>query len=138
MFPGHDEGPDEQLRAVLTRAGQADIVINYIANTGARSWPRRVISQAFVLLMNRLFGLRLRDYNGAALHRTEQVRQITIRTDSFAYRAEASSSSSGRDSYVEVGTPIAPQATGKTKAFSPRNRLDVGRALVRLPCDVRR
>src|SRR5437762_7969524 len=47
MFPGDNEGSDEQLDAVLSRAGTADIVINYISNPEVRPWSRRVLSRAF-------------------------------------------------------------------------------------------
>ena len=133
MFPGDNEGSDEQLDAVLSRAGTADIVINYISNPQVRPWSRRVVSRAFVGLANALFGLRLRYYNGTVLHRTALVRAIEIRTDSFAYQAEALVKllRAGR-SYVEVGTPIAPRAAGRTKAFRLKNAVEVGRTLLRL------
>ncbi len=139
MFPGDNEGSDEQLDAVMSRAGQTDIVINYISNPEVRPWSRRVMSRAFVGIMNRLFGLRLRYYNGTVLHRTALVRSVTIHTDSFAYQAEALVKLlRGRHSYVEVGAPIAPRVGGRTKAFRLRNFIDVGRAVCRLVADVRR
>jgi glycosyltransferase involved in cell wall biosynthesis len=139
LFPGDDEGSDEQLDAVMTRAGSADVVVNYIANPEIRPWHRRVLSRVFVSLLNALFGLRLRYYNGTVLHRTDLVRGITIRTDSFAYQAEALIKLlKAGHSYVEVGTPIAPRGAGRTKAFRLVNTLAVGRAVLRLLADVRR
>lgn len=136
MFPGDNEGSDEQLHAVMGRAGSADIVVNYISNAEVRSWRRRLVSRAFVALMNALSGFRLRYYNGTVLHRTGLVRSITIRTDSFAYQAEALVKLLKRGhSYVEVGTPITPRAGGRTKAFRLRNAIDVGRAVLRLVVD---
>jgi len=139
MFPGDDEGSDEQLDAVMSRAGAADIIVNYISNPAVRPWSRRVLSRMFVALINGLFGLRLRYYNGTVLHRTEIVRGITIHTDSFAYQAEALVKllRAGR-SYLEVGTPIMARAGGRTKAFRLKNFVDVARAVVRLVGDVRR
>jgi len=133
MFPGDDEGSDEQLDAVLSRAGTADVVVNYISNPEVRPWSRRVVSRAFVALVNTLLGLRLRYYNGTVLHRTALVRAIEIRTDSFAYQAEALVKLlRAGHSYVEVGTPISPRAGGRTKAFRVRNTIEVGRTLLRL------
>ena len=139
MFPGDNEGTDEQLDALMSRAGTADVVINYISNAEVRGWRRRLVSRSFVVVVNTLFGLSLRYYNGTALHRTALIRSVTIRTDSFAYQAEALVKLlRGGHSYVEVGTPIAPRAGGRTKAFRLRNAIDVGRALCRLLVDVRR
>jgi dolichol-phosphate mannosyltransferase len=139
MFPGDNEGSDAQLDTVMARAGSADVVVNYIANPEIRPWRRRVLSRAFVALLNRLFGLRLLYYNGTVLHRTDLVRAITIRTDSFAYQAEALIKLlKAGSTYVEVGTPIAPRVGGRTKAFRLGNVLAIGRAVLELLADVRR
>ena len=139
MFPGDNEGTDEQLDAVMSRAGTAEIVINYISNAEVRGWRRRLVSRSFVAVVNTLFGLSLRYYNGTVLHRTALIRSVTIQTDSFAYQAEALVKLLRRGhSYVEVGTPIAPRAGGRTKAFRLRNAIDVGRAICQLLVDVRR
>ncbi len=139
MFPGDNEGSDEQLHAVMSRAGSADIVVNYTSNPEVRPWGRRILTRASVALLNLLFGLRLRYYNGTVLHRTEIVRSITIHTDSFAYQAEALVKLlKAGHSWVEVGTPITPRAGGRTKAFRLKNLVDVGRAVIRLVGDVRR
>jgi hypothetical protein len=138
MFPGDNEGSDKQLDAVMSRAGTADIVVNYISNPEVRPWSRRAVALVFVWIINRLFGLRLRYYNGTVLHRTAVVRSIAIHTDSFAYQAEALVKLlRAGHSYVEVGTPISPRVGGRTKAFRLRNFVDVGRAVVRLAIDVR-
>ena len=133
MFPGDNEGTDEQLDAVMAKAGQADIITNYVSNPEVRTWSRRVVSWTFVALMNRRCGRRLRYYNGTVLHRTELVRSIRIHTDSFAYQAEALVKllSAGR-TYLEVPTPITMRAAGRTKAFRLKNLVGVGRALLRL------
>jgi glycosyltransferase involved in cell wall biosynthesis len=139
MFPGDNEGSDEQLDAVMSRAGTADIVVNYISNPArTRRWSRNQLARLFVWLMNTAFGLRLRYYNGTVLHRTRAVRAVAIRTDSFAYQAEALVKLlRAGHSYVEVATPITPRAGGVTKAFRLRNVVGVGWAVVRLVWDVR-
>ena len=138
MFPGDDEGSDEQLDAVLSRAGTADVVVNYISNPEVRPWSRRVVSRAFVALVNTLLGLRLRYYNGTVLHRTALVRAIEIRTDSFAYQAEALVKLlRAGHSYVEVGTPISARVAGRTKAFKLKNAIEVGRTVLRLRREAR-
>jgi voltage-gated potassium channel Kch len=138
MFPGDNEGSEAQLHAVLSRAGAADIVINYITNPEIRSRGRRALSTLFVSMMNALSGVRLRYYNGTVLHRTALVRSVTIRTDSFAYQAEllVTLLRAGH-TYVEVGTPIGRRVGGRSKAFRLRNLLEVGRALLRLAGEAR-
>jgi len=135
MFPGDDEGTDEQLDAVMSRAGRADIIVNYISNPEVRSWSRVGLSRMFVAFLNWRCGRQqqLRYYNGTVLHRTEVVRGITIRTDSFAYQAEALVKLlRAGHSYLEVSTPIAPRSGGRTKAFRLKNLAGVMWALIRL------
>ncbi len=133
MFPGDDEGTDEQLDAVMSRAGRADIIVNYISNPEVRSWGRPALSRAFVKFLNWRCGGSLRYYNGTVLHRTEVVRGITIRTDSFAYQAEALVKLlRAGHSCLEVGTPIAPRSGGRTKAFRLKNLAGVMWTLIRL------
>ncbi len=122
MFPGDNEGSDEQLDAVMSRAGTADIVINYISNPEVRSRRRAGISSVFVAVMNWMSRQRLRYYNGTVLHRTELVRSVAIHTDSFVYQAEALVKLlRAGHSYVEVATPITPRAA--TASCSPRARI---------------
>jgi hypothetical protein len=40
-------------------------------------------------------------------------------------------------SYVEVGTPISPRVAGRTKAFTLKNAIEVGRTVLRLRREVR-
>ncbi len=139
MFPGDNEGTGEQLDAGdVARRQRGHRHQLDLERGGAR------LASAAGLAVVRGRGehaLRalLRYYNGTALHRTALNRSVAIHTDSFAYQAEALVKLLRRGhSYVEVATPTAPRAGGRTKAFRLRNAIDVGRAICRLVVDVRR
>jgi glycosyltransferase involved in cell wall biosynthesis len=122
MFPGDNEIPGEAIRAILDVVGSADIVVPYIATPGVRSWSRRVISACFVAMINVLFGLRLRYFNGPCVHCRTLLLSVPMRTHGFAYMAAilVRLIRSGC-SYVEVPMLLQARQHGRSKAFRPKN-----------------
>lgn len=135
MFPGDNENSWESLAEALAMAGQADIIIPFTENSEVRAFHRRVISNAFIRLMNLLFNLRLRYYNGNAVYRTTDLKKLEIKSRDFAYNAEilVKLLRTGR-SFRELGIRIKP--TGKTAIFNPRNIIGVIRTIAALFYDV--
>lgn len=88
MVPGDNENPGYALVPVLDALGAADIVVPFPTNQGARPLHRRLGSIGYTTVVNALFGLDVRYYNGTVAHRLENLRAITVRTDSFAYQTE--------------------------------------------------
>lgn len=86
--PGDNENPGYALIPVLDALGTAEIVIPYPVNQHARPLHRRVGSVGYTALVNLLFGLDIPYYNGTVVHRLENLRAVTQRTDSFAYQTE--------------------------------------------------
>ncbi|MCG3149450.1 MAG: Undecaprenyl-phosphate 4-deoxy-4-formamido-L-arabinose transferase [Verrucomicrobiae bacterium] len=122
MIPGDNQFPSSSIVKVLERIGKADIVVPYTSNQQIRTRGRRIGSQVFTRLLNFLFRLRLRYYNGIVVHRTHLVKSITITTDGFAYQAEALIKLlRAGHSYIEVATEITERATGRSAALRPKN-----------------
>lgn len=122
MVPGDDAHPAPGLAPILDQVGEADIVVPYVLNPESRSWFRRLLSRSFVLLLNTLFGRRLRYYNGLVVHRRDLLNEITITTDGFSYQAEALIKLLRRGAtYVEVGVLISERKGGRSSALKPRN-----------------
>lgn len=138
MVPGDNEIPAEAIERVMSRAGQADVIIPYTANPEVRPPSRRVISRAFVALINGLFGLDITYYNGTCLVKSKLLKKVPLKTWGFAYMAAilVRLLKSGA-SYAEVGVDIAQRSSGKTKAFAPKNVASVGKAIATLFWDVR-
>lgn len=136
MFPGDNENSWESMAECLELAGTADIIIPYTLNTEVRAWHRRFISSAFINLLNHLFGLQLRYYNGNAVYRTELLRRVEIRSQDFAYNAEilVKLIRSGH-SYREHGIKIRP--TGTTAIFGLKNIFGVLRTITLLFVEVK-
>jgi dolichol-phosphate mannosyltransferase len=136
MVPGDNENPAPALEAPLAAIGRADIVVPYVGRS-KRSLRRVLISRAYVLVMNALFGLRLRYYNGTVVHRAANLREITIDTDSFGYQSEALIKllRLGK-SFVEVPVDVQPRPARASKAFRPKNVYGVIAGILRLAWQV--
>jgi glycosyltransferase involved in cell wall biosynthesis len=138
LFPGDNEIPLEAIRTILLAVGAADIVIPYISTPEVRPWSRRVVSIGFVVLLNVLFGLRLRYYNGPCIHRRVRLQAVPMRTHGFAYMASilVRLIRSGC-TYVEVPMPLQARQHGRTKAFRLKNIISVLGTLAELFWEVR-
>ncbi len=131
--PGDNELPPQALTSLVDRLGDADIVIHFVTNMEVRTPARRVVSVTYTTLMNTLFGLDLKYFNGAVIHRTELLRGLGGWTDSFAYQTEILLRLL-RDgaTYVEVGCEMVPRTSGTSAAFRPKNVVGVATAIGRL------
>lgn len=137
MVPGDNENPGNALLPAFDALGQADIVLPYVAQNN-RSKFRNVVSKSYVALMNGMFGLKIRYYNGTVIHRTDNVREITINTNSFAYQSEALIKLLRRGkTFVEVPVVIERVSRKESKAFRPKNIYGVFATLARLMIEVR-
>ena len=131
--PGDNENPASALIGPFDAIGSADIVVPFTANPHVRTWRRRLASRVYVVLLNVLFGRRLKYYNGTAIYRTKDLRSITINTDSFAFQSEVLIKllRAGR-SYVEVGIEIQPRGGRNSKALRVANLINVFVSIGRL------
>ena len=137
MIPGDDGFPTQAIREIFRHAGQADMVIPFAANPGVRSWFRALASKVFVALLNCIFWLDVKYYNGAVLHRTDVLRSIEIRTNGFAYQAEALVKLiAGGASYLHCRVEIRERAAGRSSALSRKNLITVWKTIVNLLVDV--
>jgi len=104
LVTGDNDVAEKALEDTFDLRTQADMVIPYHLNPEVRPFSRRLFSKGFVFIMNTLFGLKLRYYNGMVLHRTALVNSVNITTNSFAYQAEVLTKLLKRGhSFIEVG-----------------------------------
>ena len=138
MVPGDDETPADTIRAIGQRVGTADLVITYTMNGHIRPLHRRVFSRMFTIMMNALFGLRLRYYNGNCLIRTALLHGVPRDTSGFSYMAALLVRLLKQGcSYVEAGILLQPRGQGGSKATSPRSVLRVLKSVLALVWEIR-
>ncbi len=122
LINGDNVEPVLQIRDILTHLGEADMVIPYFGERETRTGFRKVVSRTFTLLVNTLSSHSIHYYNGAVLHRTENVRLWSSETRGYGYQTELICRllHEGR-SYVEVSTFNIDRQWGCSKAFSFSN-----------------
>lgn len=121
-IPGDNAHPANGISPILRRAGDADVIIPYVVNPEVRSELRRLISRTFTGIFNSLFGHHVPYYNGLVLYRTKLLRSIEIKTDGFAFQAEAITRLlTAGATYTTVGVEIAEHKHGGTTAFRLKN-----------------
>ena len=125
--------PATSLPAIFDQIDRADIVIPYITNMRRIKSPMRLLlSRAYTVLLNLMFGLRLRYYNGLAVHRTELVRCLDLQSDGFGFQAEVLVELlKAGCSYIEVGVEGA-EKTKRSSALRLRSVFNVLQTLWRL------
>ncbi len=110
------------LKKVIGMLNQYDIITAYTQNSYNRPLSRRIISVAFTTILNVLFGLRLRYYNGACFHRTLLLQSIPLLSSGYTLWAEAIIRlvKKGYRCY-EIGGNFDDRKSGETKAFRLQN-----------------
>jgi glycosyltransferase involved in cell wall biosynthesis len=137
MLPGDDGFPGQSIAEILSHAGEADIIIPIVTNPGARSWFRAFASKGFTTLLNWMFWLNVGYYNGAVLQRNDLLRAIEIRTNSFAYQAEALVKLIARGAtYTHCHVRIQDRAAGRSSALRLKNQLAVWKTILHLLAEV--
>lgn len=133
MVPGDSETTNDSFHVMFEMLGKADIVIPHTINTEVRTMSRRILSRAYTALMNVLFGLRLKYFNGTVIHKRTVIQSIKIETDSFAYQAEALIKLIKKGhTYAEVGMWLKERGGGESKALRLKNITRVLKAIAQL------
>jgi hypothetical protein len=108
-----------------------------VTNPGARSWFRAFASKGFTTLLNWTFWLNVGYYNGAVLQRNDLLRAIEIRTNSFAYQAEALVKLIARGAtYTHCYVRIQDRAAGRSSALRLKNQMAVWKTILHLLAEV--
>jgi glycosyltransferase involved in cell wall biosynthesis len=130
--PGKNSIPKETFIRMMDAVGSADIVLVYILSE-VRGYFRRYLSKLFTLVLNILFGLHLRYFNGPCIYKNEILRKTKMTTNGFAFMAEINIRSVRAGySYIEVGLNNQGRTHGNSKAFVFRNFLRVCNLVTKL------
>ena len=136
-FPGDNEVPEQAVRTILDAIGSAEIIVPYIANPHVRAWSRRLISASFVRLLNLLFGLRLRYFNGPSVYSRTLLSSVPIQSSGFAcFAALLIRLILSGHSYIEIAIPTGIRQHGRTKAFRLKNLVSIFSTIAGLSWDV--
>lgn len=136
-IPGDNQFPKKALLKLIKHLGKTDIIIPYVTNMYIRHWSRRILSYLFTFMVNLLFGLNVRYFNGTVIHKTSLVKKALPKSDGHAYQAEilVKLIKNGA-TYIEVGYDMVERKTGLTSAFKLKNIKSVILAIITLFLDI--
>tara|TARA_Y100000310_G_scaffold314578_1_gene364090 strand:+ start:64 stop:807 length:744 start_codon:yes stop_codon:yes gene_type:complete len=87
-IPGDNETLAKSIKRILSHAGEVDLIIPYTTNPTIRPLYRQIISGSFTGVMNLLFGLNLRYYNGLILCKAQLIKNLELTSNSVGLMAE--------------------------------------------------
>jgi glycosyltransferase involved in cell wall biosynthesis len=133
MVPGDNEIPTDSIEQLFRHTGTADVVVSYFTNQEIRPLKRQIVSRLYTTILNLLFGLNLRYYNGPCVYRRTVVLKIPPMTGGFAYLASTLIRilKMGH-SFVEVGILLGERRHGSSKAITLYNSLVVAKTILLL------
>jgi len=139
MLCGDGGIPAKSLPPIFDAIGTADIVVPYVTNLRRiKSRGRFLISRTYTVLLNRVFGLRLKYYNGLPVHRLELVKALEVKSEGFGVQGEILVKLIKLGySYVEIGVKGAEKSR-RSSALKLKNVTSVTKTLVSLPWQVHR
>lgn len=136
FLPGDNETTPETIREIFRSVGRADVVATYTANMGVRPFSRRVISRLYTLIMNTMFWMRLRYFNGPSILKASLLKSLpphAKQNGSFSFNAEnLIRLIKGGASFVEIPMYLYPQLNRKTKALNFKNLFSIMNHIWRL------
>jgi glycosyltransferase involved in cell wall biosynthesis len=133
LICGDNIEPKESIAAVLSRLGEADIIIPYYPEVPGKSPFRLALSKAFTSVINIVSGHTLHYYNGNPLYRRYDVMRWAPHNFGFGYQADLLTQLlDQKASFIE--TPIEglhrPKAGGSSLKI--RNVMSVGHSMLEI------
>ena len=124
------------LAGVFGAMDRADVVLSY-PRVDKRPKYRVLISRSIIVLLNTLFGLRLRYYAGPCVYRASLGKAMRTVTQGWMTVPEiVIRLLRAGQSYVQVPLEPQPRTSGRTKMFRPRNVVSSLASILTLFVDV--
>lgn len=136
--PGDDTNPLPALVDLFGATGRTDVVASYPTNPEVRRPGRRIVSRWYTRVLNMLFNVDVRYYNGITIYPVTFLRSGPITTHGFGFQAEALLKAIDAGLSVSaIPLPIDERATSGSKAVTVKNILSVVFAIARLFWELR-
>jgi len=126
LINGDNVEPPITIKKIIAERGKADIIIPYLGTDDHRNLIRKFISHLFTFVINLISFNSIKYYNGAVLHKTENVRLYRSKTYGYGYQAELITTLLMLEkSYLQVQVTNTDRQWGASKAFSISNILSI-------------
>jgi glycosyltransferase involved in cell wall biosynthesis len=138
VYNGDNEGCWQSFRAIVDKIGQADIISSYTSNCHERPWFRYFLSITFTAMMNGLFGMHLKYFNGLFICKREILQALTIRSEGLTALAECKVRLIKQGySCLEIPLTYVPRSSGRSTALSLKSIKAVIQAVACIYWDIR-
>ncbi|MDD3374522.1 MAG: glycosyltransferase family 2 protein [Candidatus Omnitrophica bacterium] len=131
-FPGDNSITKESYREIIifAKSMREDVLITYSKNNRKRPFLRRNLSSIYTALLNLLFGLKLKYYNGASILPVNVVRRFSLQADCHDTFAEVVvlTIKSGY-SYAQFPFVHKPGTDKTSKAISLKNIFNIAKTI---------
>lgn len=137
LYPSDNEMSGESLTDLIAHAQDADIIITYNADSQLRSFARRLISKLYVALVNLLFGLHVRYYNGPFICKRVLLQSVPLVSDGVTFLTESKVRLIKKGySYKEIPFSFLQRKFGKSTAFTLKNVRSTLKTIASLIMDI--
>lgn len=131
FFPGDNDMSSGSITELIKVCDRADFVTSYFTHIRQRSFARKVLSRAFVLLMNTLFNTNLKYYNGPLICKTDLLKRVRLTSSGFTVFAEVKVRLiKAGHSYHEIPFYHTGRRYGKSKALSVRSLIQTIQTII--------
>ncbi len=133
MIPGDNSHPASSIRPILEILGNKDIIIPFTLKKGKRSFFRYCLSNIFTLLVNFIFNMNIKYYNGTVAHKSDLLKKLIINSNGFDYQAEILIKLIKQGhTYEFIEVQINEREIGKSKAVSIYNTFKIIKNLIQI------
>lgn len=118
-FPADSDQTIKILQDLIKRRKEADLVSSYMTNYYDRPLRRRLISRLYTAIINNVFGLDLKYYNGYFISKTSLLKKIKIKSSGFSFFAEVKIKLIKKGyTFIEIPYQHIPRSHGASKSLS--------------------
>ena len=136
-FPGDNDMSWQSLKELLLSSQKADLVSSYMINPGKRSLWRRGVSRLFVMLLNLIFNLNLKYYNGFFICKTKLLKNMQLYSGGVTLLAEVKIRLIKKGaSFMEIPFEHTGRQHGNSKAFTLKNIQQTFLSMLRIAGDI--
>jgi glycosyltransferase involved in cell wall biosynthesis len=136
-FPGDNDTSPVSLKNIIAKAKGKYIINSYTSNPQARSIFRTIISKLFVIILNILFKLNFKYYNGSFICKTSMLKNLQLKSKGLAIYAEAKIRLMKKGyKYEDVPFEHIKRKFGKSTAVSLISFIDTLKTIVYLLKDI--
>ena len=133
LVNGDNAEPKETIAAILSKVGEADMIIPYFGEYDSRSMLRVYASKTFTFLINLISGYKIKYYNGPVVHKTFNVMRWSPDTHGFAYQAEIIVKIlDEKGTHKHVMIKNSDRMEGSSKAFTLVNIFSVAHSILQI------